>query len=443
MAKTAAALLGSAMFGSVAADAAGQAFAVGQARTSSETVRTSVRGAQQVQVSATEGPAGCSLSTGAALAAAGLLAAAGVRRMSRRSTAAKPAAVVGLSSSLPAQQEYFRDRLVACRAQLSEAEAPSPEETDGHMKELEAYAKQALAGAAAALVFNSSMEAAVAYPIFAQQNYANPREYTGKIVCANCHLAGKPIDVRNPQAVLPDTIFKTQIEVPAKYYKRKQPLADGSKGPLNVGAVAIMPEGWKLAPKDRLPKALKKEMKGLAWAPYSKEFPNIVVAGPVPGETYEKMVLPILAPDPNTANNPEIQFGKAVMYYGGNRGRGQVYPEGNQSNNNQFFAAATGKITAIDGMKITIRTPDGEDKIQELLPGADIQYQVGEEVTKDDPITTNPNVGGFGQAESEVILQDMNRVYGYCALAFSIFVGQLTFVLKKKQFEKVQLAEGF
>ena len=26
-----------------------------------------------------------------------------------------------------------------------------------------------------------------AYPVFAQQAYANPREATGRIVCANCH----------------------------------------------------------------------------------------------------------------------------------------------------------------------------------------------------------------------------------------------------------------
>jgi hypothetical protein len=35
---------------------------------------------------------------------------------------------------------------------------------------------------------------------------------------------------------------------------------------------------------------------------------------------------------------------------------------------------------------------------QECLTGADIVVQVGDEVTKDEPITTNPNVGGFGQA---------------------------------------------
>ena len=30
----------------------------------------------------------------------------------------------------------------------------------------------------------------------------------------------------------------------------------------------------------------------------------------------------------------------------------QVYPEGNQSNNNQFLASATGTISAIDGLKV-------------------------------------------------------------------------------------------
>merc|ERR1711972_479342 len=133
------------------------------------------------------------------------------------------------------------------------------------------------------------------------------------------------------------------------YEKRLQPIADGSKAPMNIGAIAIMPEGWKLAPKDRLPKALKKEMKGLAWAPYSKEKPNIVVAGPVPGARYEKMTLPILAPDPNTGK--DIYFDKYTFYYGGNRGRGQVYPEGNLSNNNQFTAPAAGTVKSIEGLK--------------------------------------------------------------------------------------------
>lgn len=342
--------------------------------------------------------------------------------------------------------ETFRDQLIACSASCSE-DVPSIEETDNHMAELETFAKQALAGSsAAAVVFSGAFaDTADAYPIFAQQNYKQPREANGKIVCANCHLAGKGIDVRLPNEVLPDTIFKIKMEIPAKYEKRVQPIADGSKAKLNVGAIAIMPEGWKLAPKDRLPKVIKKEMKGLAWAPYSKEKPNIVVAGPVPGERYgENMVLPVLAPTPD---NKDLYFEKVTMYFGGNRGRGQVYPEGNQSNNNQFFAAATGTIKEISpadkNMKVVIEKADGTLSEQQVLPGAQFVVEVGEKVSETDPLTTNPNVGGFGQEEKEVVLQDVNRIYAYCALATSIFIAQLCFVLKKKQFEKVQLAEGF
>ena len=47
-----------------------------------------------------------------------------------------------------------------------------------------------------------------AYPVFAQNAYQNPREATGRIVCANCHLAQKPTEVEVPQAVLPDTVFE-------------------------------------------------------------------------------------------------------------------------------------------------------------------------------------------------------------------------------------------
>ncbi|MFM8968635.1 MAG: hypothetical protein ACKOGI_12055, partial [Vulcanococcus sp.] len=47
-----------------------------------------------------------------------------------------------------------------------------------------------------------------AYPFWAQQNYDYPREATGKLACANCHLAKKPTQVELPQAVFPDEVFK-------------------------------------------------------------------------------------------------------------------------------------------------------------------------------------------------------------------------------------------
>ncbi|KAK9174728.1 hypothetical protein WN943_003049 [Citrus x changshan-huyou] len=65
-----------------------------------------------------------------------------------------------------------------------------------------------------------------AYPIFAQQGFENPREATGRIVCANCHLANKPVDIEVPQAVLPDTVFEAVVRIPYDM-QLKQVLANG------------------------------------------------------------------------------------------------------------------------------------------------------------------------------------------------------------------------
>mmetsp|Transcript_79595 Transcript_79595/g.140494 ORF Transcript_79595/g.140494 Transcript_79595/m.140494 type:complete len:110 (+) Transcript_79595:2-331(+) len=108
----------------------------------------------------------------------------------------------------------------------------------------------------------------------------------------------------------------------------------------------------------------------------------------------------------------------------------------------QYTSPTYGKISSIDGLKITIDGKDGP-VVAEVGAGADIVVKVGETVAKDEPLTTNPNVGGFGQEEKEIVIQDMQREYAYCAIAFALFLSQISFVLKKKQFEKVQLAEGF
>lgn len=47
--------------------------------------------------------------------------------------------------------------------------------------------QSALAIVAVTTVLNPDLSNA--FPIFAQQAYENPREATGRIVCANCHLA--------------------------------------------------------------------------------------------------------------------------------------------------------------------------------------------------------------------------------------------------------------
>lgn len=282
-----------------------------------------------------------------------------------------------------------------------------------------------------------------AYPIFAQQSYESPREATGRIVCANCHLAKKPVDIEVPQSVLPDTVFEAVVKIPYDT-QIKQVLANGKKGGLNVGAVLILPEGFQLAPADRIPPEIQEKIGNLYFQPYKPNQKNILVIGPIPGKEYSEIVFPILSPDP--AANKEVNFLKYPIYLGGNRGRGQIYPDGSKSNNTVYNASATGKITTISRtnkgvVTVTITTADGRE-INEVIPkGPELIIAEGDLVKIDQPLTNNPNVGGFGQAEAEIVLQDPLRIQGLLIFFASVILAQIFLVLKKKQFEKVQLAE--
>jgi apocytochrome f len=285
---------------------------------------------------------------------------------------------------------------------------------------------------------------AEAYPIFAQQNYENPREANGRIVCANCHLAQKPVEFEVPQAVFPDTVFEAVVKIP--YDKQvQQVLGNGKKGDLNVGMVLILPEGFELAPADRVPEEMKKKVGKLFYQPYSPDKKNILVVGPVPGKKYSEMVVPLLSPDP--ATNKNVSFLKYPLYVGGNRGRGQVYPDGSKSNNTVYNSSVSGKITNIaplekkGGFEVTIETTNGETVVEKIPAGPELVVSNGQSVQPDQPLTNNPNVGGFGQKDVEIVLQNPARIQGLIVFFASVLLAQVLLVLKKKQFEKVQLAE--
>lgn len=167
-----------------------------------------------------------------------------------------------------------------------------------------------------------------AFPIYAQQAYTNPREANGRIVCANCHLASKPVELETPQSVLPDQVFETVVKIPYDTSK-KQILGTGKKGGLNVGAVLVLPEGFKLAPKDKLTAELKSKTAGVYITPYSPSQDSVLVVGPVAGEKNQEIIFPILAPNPET--DKKVHFFKYPVYVGANRGRGQVYPNGQKN----------------------------------------------------------------------------------------------------------------
>nr|YP_010455891.1 cytochrome f [Tetraselmis marina]UUA64567.1 cytochrome f [Tetraselmis marina] len=286
---------------------------------------------------------------------------------------------------------------------------------------------------------------ASAYPIFAQQNYANPREANGRIVCANCHLAQKPVEIEVPQAVLPDTVFEAVVKIPYDQ-QIKQVGANGKKADLNVGAVLILPDGFGLAPTDRIPEEMKKKVGNLYFQPYSEDKKNILVIGPVAGKDYNEMVFPLLSPDPS--KDSKISYLKYPIYLGGNRGRGQVYPDGSKSNNTVYNSPVTGTIKTIEqiqtkkgGYNVTITTVSGDDITEKIPAGPTLVVKEGESIKADAPLTNNPNVGGFGQMDSEIVLQNPTRIIGLIAFFIGVILTQIFLVLKKKQFEKVQLAE--
>ncbi|MDY7019951.1 MAG: apocytochrome f [Cyanobacteriota bacterium] len=287
-------------------------------------------------------------------------------------------------------------------------------------------------------------QAAAAYPFWAQETApATPREATGRIVCANCHLGAKPTEVEVPQSVLPDTVFKAVVKVPYDT-SVQQVLGDGSKGGLNVGAVLMLPEGFRIAPPERIPEELAEEVGSLYFQPYSEDQDNIVLVGPLPGEEYQELVFPVLSPDPETDSS--VTYGKFAVHVGGNRGRGQVYPAGNASNNAVYKASAAGTVTQITeeeyvGYQVSIETADGKTVVDTVPTGLELIVSEGEEVTASQPLNSDPNVGGFGQADTEIVLQSATRVQWLLAFFALVMLTQIMLVLKKKQVEKVQAAE--
>jgi apocytochrome f len=292
-------------------------------------------------------------------------------------------------------------------------------------------------------LFGFCTEKSLAYPVFAQQGYSNPRAANGKLACANCHLNQKAIEIEAPQGVLPNSVFEIEIKVPYDV-NRQQIGADGKPADLNVGGILILPKGFKLASKNQISPEVKAKNKGVFISPYSTEFDNILIVGPIAGKTHQELIFPVVAPDPD--KDPDVKYLTYPFYAGGNRGRGQVYPTGEKSNINSFGATQAGQITEImtsekGESKITIVNSNGITTSQLLSPGLKLLVKQGDIVKEDQPLNIDPNVGGFGQEESEIVLQSSSRIIGYLAFCFFLLLTQILLVLKKKQYEKVQAAE--
>jgi apocytochrome f len=275
--------------------------------------------------------------------------------------------------------------------------------------------------------FGFYIENVQAYPVFAQQNYANPRAANGKLACANCHLNQKAIEIEAPQAVLPNSVFEIEVKVP--YDTTLQQIgANGQKADLNVGGIVILPNGFKLAAKSQISAEVKAKNKGVFISPYSTEYDNILVVGPIAGKTHQELIFPVVAPDP--AKSSDVKYLTYPLYAGGNRGRGQVYPTGEKSNINTFGAVQSGQVSAITVSEkgestIDILNSEGVKTSQTVPAGLLLTVKEGSIVKLDQPLNIDPNVGGFGQEETEIVLQDPSRIVGYLAFCFSVLLTQV------------------
>ena len=97
--------------------------------------------------------------------------------------------------------------------------------------------------------------------------------------------------------------------------------------------------------------------------------------------------------------------------------------------------------TEKESFVVSIKTTAGETQTVDVPKNYRLAISEGKTIKQDQPLTYDPNVGGFGQTETEIVLQNPARIVGYMVLLICVTLCQLFLVLKKKQFEKVQAAE--
>jgi apocytochrome f len=155
-------------------------------------------------------------------------------------------------------------------------------------------------------------------------------------------------------------------------------------------------------------------------------------------------MFPILSPNPE--KDKDVNYIKYPIYIGANRGRGQINPTGEKTNNNAILSTLSGDIENIiineeGNYTLIVKTNEGEIFKQLIPQSFDLIVNKGSKIKIDQQLTRDPNVGGFGQTETEIVLQSSARIYGYMFTVLVIILTQILLVIKKKQFEKVQSSE--
>ncbi|CAA3022146.1 cytochrome f [Olea europaea subsp. europaea] len=190
----------------------------------------------------------------------------------------------------------------------------------------------------------------------------------------------------------------------------------------------------------------ERKIGNLSFQSYRPNKKNIFVIGPVPNEKYGDITFPILSPD--LVTKKDVHFLKISYIHRREQGRGQIYLDGSKSTNTVYNATVASIVSNIiqkqkrGGYEIFITDPSDGRQVVDIIPlGPELLVSEGESIQFDQPLTSDLNVGGFGQGDAEIVLQDPLRVQGLLFFLASVILAQIFLVLKKKHFEKVQLAE--
>ena len=136
----------------------------------------------------------------------------------------------------------------------------------------------------------------------------------------------------------------------------RQLSSSGDISPLNVGGVLALPEGIR---------AVGSRDSDLTM-PFNSGHANELVFGPQPSQLYSEVVISCQA-------EKDLPYLNYPVVVGGNRGRGQIYPDGELSNNNSFRSQSTGVIQRIhysrggSGTNLTLGRRSNEISIQHIL----------------------------------------------------------------------------
>ena len=261
------------------------------------------------------------------------------------------------------------------------------------------------------------------FPAFAVALTTEPRSASGKFVCANCHLLGADVQLSLPQAVFRQSVFDVWCRVPTRR-TNAQVRSDGTVGALQLGRVIVFPETVTVEPID-------------GWTGWSSSR-SIWWSGPIGSKVYASEALSV--------RSDEFTPGTYTVYLGANRGRGQVYPSGESSNLAPARSPIDGLIKGITfqpkrfGSNVWLAA-SGSDHLIHAPAGIVLEPSIFPRAVlhRDEAFTQPRNFGGFGVSEQSLTLQSPERLQGEVRLLLLLVATQVMLVLKKKQFERLNL----